>query len=111
MPHGDQTEIGERGINLSGGQKQRVAIARALYANRDLYIFDDPLSAVDAHVGHHIFEKAILGFLKDKPVLLVTNQLQVRRRREGKEEGGRREPVLFIFLFPPSSFLPVPYPF
>lgn len=77
MQHGDMTEIGERGINLSGGQKQRIAIARALYSQRDIYIFDDPLSAVDAHVGQHIFAKAISGFLKDKPVLFITNQLQV----------------------------------
>eukprot|EP01127_Copromyxa_protea_P009587 TRINITY_DN2277_c0_g1_i1.p1 TRINITY_DN2277_c0_g1~~TRINITY_DN2277_c0_g1_i1.p1 ORF type:complete len:1277 (+),score=324.69 TRINITY_DN2277_c0_g1_i1:241-3831(+) len=76
MQHGDLTEIGERGINLSGGQKQRIAIARALYSNRDCYIFDDPLSAVDSHVGRHIFDQAIAEFLKDKPVLFITNQLQ-----------------------------------
>ena len=54
---GDQTEIGEKGINLSGGQKQRVSLARAVYNNADLYLLDDPLSAVDSHVGKHIFEK------------------------------------------------------
>src|SRR5690606_18658546 len=53
MPSGDLTEIGERGINLSGGQKQRIAIARALYSDHDIYLFDDPLSAVDAHVGKY----------------------------------------------------------
>lgn len=53
---GDRTEIGEKGINLSGGQKQRVSIARACYAEADVYLFDDPLSAVDAHVGSHLFE-------------------------------------------------------
>jgi ATP-binding cassette subfamily C (CFTR/MRP) protein 1 len=57
LPGGDETEIGERGINLSGGQKQRVAIARAVYSRTDIYLFDDPLSAVDAHVGKHIFQK------------------------------------------------------
>lgn len=51
MPSGDLTEIGERGVNLSGGQKQRISLARALYANRDIYVLDDPLAAVDAHVA------------------------------------------------------------
>lgn len=55
LPAGDQTEIGERGINLSGGQKQRISLARALYAERDIYILDDPMSAVDAHVGKYLF--------------------------------------------------------
>ncbi|PSN45519.1 hypothetical protein C0J52_13173 [Blattella germanica] len=77
LPGGDQTEIGERGINLSGGQKQRVALARAIYANRDIYLLDDPLSAVDAQVGAHIFEKCILQTLKNKTVILVTHQIQV----------------------------------
>ncbi|KAI1286717.1 Multidrug resistance-associated protein 1 [Halotydeus destructor] len=56
---GDLTEIGEKGINLSGGQKQRVSLARAVYANRDIYLLDDPLSAVDSHVGKHIFDQVI----------------------------------------------------
>jgi ABC-type multidrug transport system fused ATPase/permease subunit len=56
FPLGDQTVIGERGINLSGGQKQRVQIARALYQDADIYLFDDPFSAVDAHTGSHIFK-------------------------------------------------------
>lgn len=76
LPGGDETEIGERGVNLSGGQKQRVALARALYANRDIYLLDDPLSAVDAHVGSYIFENLILGALKNKCVLFVTHQVQ-----------------------------------
>ncbi|CAK7350158.1 unnamed protein product [Dovyalis caffra] len=54
LPGGDLTEIGERGVNISGGQKQRVSMARAVYSNSDLYIFDDPLSALDAHVGRQI---------------------------------------------------------
>ncbi|XP_066942829.1 ATP-binding cassette sub-family C member 5-like isoform X2 [Macrobrachium rosenbergii] len=76
LPAGDFTEIGERGINLSGGQKQRLSLARALYANKDLYLLDDPLSAVDAHVGSHIFQWLIKGALKDKTTIFVTHQLQ-----------------------------------
>jgi len=59
LPGGDLTEIGEKGINLSGGQKQRVSLARAVYFNADVYLLDDPLSAVDSHVGKHIFDKVI----------------------------------------------------
>ncbi|XP_027219261.2 ATP-binding cassette sub-family C member 5 isoform X6 [Penaeus vannamei] len=76
MPAGDFTEIGERGINLSGGQKQRLSLARALYANRDIYLLDDPLSAVDAHVGSHIFQWVIKGALRNKTTVFVTHQLQ-----------------------------------
>ena len=61
LPAGDKTEIGEKGVNLSGGQKQRISMARAAYADADLYIMDDPLSAVDVHVGKHIFTKCITG--------------------------------------------------
>ena len=61
LPAGDATEIGERGINLSGGQKQRVSLARAAYQDADIYLMDDPLSAVDAHVGKHIFEQLLSG--------------------------------------------------
>uniref|UniRef100_A0A6B2KWS6 Uncharacterized protein n=1 Tax=Arcella intermedia TaxID=1963864 RepID=A0A6B2KWS6_9EUKA len=76
LPGGDLTEIGEKGINLSGGQKQRVAIARAIYANADIYLFDDPLSALDAHVGKSVFQNCFLGVLRDKTCILVTHQLQ-----------------------------------
>ena len=75
---GDKTEIGEKGINLSGGQKQRVSIARAVYTDADLYIFDDPLSAVDAHVGQHIFDKVLsnqAGYLRNKTRIFVTNAM------------------------------------
>lgn len=71
--HGDSTIIGEKGISLSGGQKQRISIARAVYADADVYIFDDPLSAVDAHVDKHIFEHALTKILADKTRILVTN--------------------------------------
>ncbi|KAG9466611.1 hypothetical protein GDO78_016360, partial [Eleutherodactylus coqui] len=75
LPGGDMSEIGEKGINLSGGQKQRVSLARAVYQNTDIYILDDPLSAVDAHVGKHIFEKVVGpdGLLKNKTRVLVTH--------------------------------------
>lgn len=76
LSNGDQTEIGERGSNLSGGQKQRVNLARAVYANKDVYLLDDPLSAVDARVARHIFSKCIKGTLKGKTILLVTHGLQ-----------------------------------
>ncbi|XP_070538463.1 ATP-binding cassette sub-family C member 5-like isoform X2 [Ptychodera flava] len=76
LPNGDLTEIGERGINLSGGQKQRVSLARALYADRDIYLLDDPLSAVDAKVGQHIFNHYIKDALIGKSVIFVTHQLQ-----------------------------------
>ncbi|XP_076338372.1 multidrug-Resistance like Protein 1 isoform X1 [Tachypleus tridentatus] len=77
LPGGDLTEIGEKGINLSGGQKQRVSLARSVYSDADIYILDDPLSAVDSHVGKHIFEKVIgpQGVLKEKTRLLVTHSI------------------------------------
>lgn len=80
LPNGDQTEIGERGITISGGQKQRLNIARAIYFDADLVLMDDPLSAVDAHVGRHIFDHAILGLLKNKTRILATHQLWVLNR-------------------------------
>ena len=63
LPGGVDTEIGEKGINLSGGQKQRISLARAVYSDADFYIMDDPLSAVDVHVGRHIFDHCISGML------------------------------------------------
>ncbi|XP_074602377.1 multidrug resistance-associated protein 1-like [Brevipalpus obovatus] len=74
---GDATEIGEKGINLSGGQKQRISLARAVYSNADLYLLDDPLSAVDAHVARHLFDKVIgpRGLLKNKTRILVTHRV------------------------------------
>ena len=79
LPAGDMTEIGERGINLSGGQKQRISLARAVYSNRDVYLLDDPLAAVDAPVGKYIFEHVLgpCGLLKKKTRLLVTNSVSV----------------------------------
>ncbi|XP_036439199.1 canalicular multispecific organic anion transporter 1-like [Colossoma macropomum] len=75
LPGGVLTEIGEKGINLSGGQKQRVSLARAAYSSADVYLLDDPLSAVDSHVGKHLFERVIgpKGLLKNKTRILVTH--------------------------------------
>ncbi|XP_037256527.1 ATP-binding cassette sub-family C member 2 isoform X3 [Falco biarmicus] len=77
LPAGDQTEIGEKGINLSGGQKQRVSLARAVYSNADIYILDDPLSAVDAHVGKYLFDHVLgpKGLLQKKTRILVTHSI------------------------------------
>ncbi|KAL7515417.1 hypothetical protein ACHAXN_013106 [Cyclotella atomus] len=76
LEDGDMTEIGERGINLSGGQKQRIAVARAAYSDADVFIFDDPLSALDPEVAERVFDECIMDMLGSKTRLLVTNQLQ-----------------------------------
>ena len=88
LSHGDQTEIGERGITLSGGQKARVALARAVYHDADIYLLDDPLAAVDAHVGKDLFNKCIVDELllgksklsgkqgRSSTIILVTNAIQ-----------------------------------
>ncbi|XP_070558013.1 ATP-binding cassette sub-family C member 9-like [Ptychodera flava] len=78
LPGGDKTEIGEKGINLSGGQKQRVSIARAMYSKADIIMLDDPLSALDVHVGGQVMEEGIKRFLlqEERTVILVTHQLQ-----------------------------------
>ncbi|KAF6767994.1 hypothetical protein AHF37_07865 [Paragonimus kellicotti] len=76
LPNGDMTEIGDKGINLSGGQKQRVSLARACYADADVYLLDDPLSAVDAHVGMHLLDKVFsrsTGILASKTCILTTH--------------------------------------
>ncbi|XP_058206082.1 ABC transporter C family member 10 [Rhododendron vialii] len=75
LPHGDLTEIGERGVNLSGGQKQRIQLARALYQDADIYLLDDPFSAVDAHTATSLFSEYVMGALAGKAVLLVTHQV------------------------------------
>ena len=73
---GLKTQIGEKGVNLSGGQKARVSFARAVYADSDLYLLDDPLSAVDAHVGQFLFRETICNILKSKTRIMVTHQVQ-----------------------------------
>ncbi|KAF4025940.1 hypothetical protein G4228_017948 [Cervus hanglu yarkandensis] len=77
LPNGDQTEIGEKGVNISGGQKHRVCLARAVYSGADIYLLDDPLSAVDVHVANQLFEKVIgsSGMLRNKTRILVTHNL------------------------------------
>ena len=75
MPAGDLTEIGEKGINLSGGQKARISLARAVYADTDIIMMDDPISALDANVRKKIFTKVIVGMLKEKTRILVTHAI------------------------------------
>mmetsp|Transcript_7849 Transcript_7849/g.13854 ORF Transcript_7849/g.13854 Transcript_7849/m.13854 type:complete len:924 (+) Transcript_7849:171-2942(+) len=86
LPASDLTEIGERGVNVSGGQKSRISLARAVYANPDVVLLDDPLSAVDAHVGKHIFEHCISNepgsVLAGKTRVFVTNQLHLLDRMD-----------------------------
>ncbi|RDX74677.1 ABC transporter C family member 3, partial [Mucuna pruriens] len=102
LPFGDQTIIGEKGINLSGGQKQRVQIARALYQDADIYLFDDPFSAVDAHTGSHLFRECLLGLLKTKTVIYITHQVEflpdadlILVMREGKiTQSGKYNDIL-----------------
>ncbi|KAI5635383.1 ABC transporter transmembrane region domain-containing protein [Phthorimaea operculella] len=79
FPHGDKTIVGERGVSLSGGQRARISLARAVYKRADIYLLDDPLSAVDAHVGRHLFESCLVGYLRNSTRVLVTHQLQFLR--------------------------------
>ncbi|EGR33084.1 hypothetical protein IMG5_062060 [Ichthyophthirius multifiliis] len=75
LPLQDMTVVGEKGVNLSGGQKVRISLARAVYADNDLYLLDDPLSAVDSRVAQMLFNNVIKGLLRKKGVLLITHQL------------------------------------
>eukprot|EP00571_Detonula_confervacea_P003671 CAMPEP_0172317074 /NCGR_PEP_ID=MMETSP1058-20130122/30478_1 /TAXON_ID=83371 /ORGANISM="Detonula confervacea, Strain CCMP 353" /LENGTH=1393 /DNA_ID=CAMNT_0013031535 /DNA_START=1 /DNA_END=4182 /DNA_ORIENTATION=+ len=94
LEDGDMTEIGERGINLSGGQKQRISVARVAYSNADVFIFDDPLSALDPEVAEKVFHDCILEMLKGKTRLLVTNQLQCVSRCDSIIALGKKGRVL-----------------
>ncbi|XP_015699244.1 ABC transporter C family member 10-like isoform X2 [Oryza brachyantha] len=76
LPFGDQTQVGERGVNLSGGQKQRIQLARALYHDADVYLLDDPFSSVDAHTAKNLFNEYVMGALSEKTVLLITHQVE-----------------------------------
>ncbi|XP_055879588.1 ATP-binding cassette sub-family C member 10-like [Biomphalaria glabrata] len=82
LPAGDMTEIGENGLTLSGGQKARVALARAVYQDKAVYLLDDPLSAVDAHVAKHIYTHCIMGLLKDKTRLLCTHHVKYLKKAD-----------------------------
>ncbi len=109
LPAGDMTEIGEKGINLSGGQKQRVSLARAVYADRDIYLLDDPLSAVDSHVGKHIFHKVLGpdGLLRNKVLLFIYKKcLRILRNR--KIDGYLVHTYILDFKgFPTSTNMPI----
>ena len=79
LPDGDETEVGEKGISLSGGQKARLTLARAVYARADIYILDDPLSAVDQHVGRHLIDNVLgpTGLLAGKTRIMATNSIPI----------------------------------
>eukprot|EP00057_Strongylocentrotus_purpuratus_P018833 XP_011673307.1 PREDICTED: multidrug resistance-associated protein 4 [Strongylocentrotus purpuratus] len=96
LPDGDMTMVGERGVTLSGGQKARINLARALYDDADIYLLDDPLSAVDSEVSRHIFNKCVMEYLADKPRILVTHQLQFLGQADQilvLKKGGQMEAV------------------
>jgi len=76
LPNGDKTIVGEKGYSISGGQKARINLARCMYVDADIYLMDDPLSAVDTEVGRHLFDQGVKGFLQGKTRILVTHQLQ-----------------------------------
>ncbi|GFU20326.1 multidrug resistance-associated protein 7 [Nephila pilipes] len=82
LPYGDRTEVGDKGVTLSGGQKARIALARAVYQDFDMYLLDDPLSAVDAHVADHIFSNCIMGILKNKVRILCTHKIQYAEKAD-----------------------------
>ncbi|KAH1013297.1 hypothetical protein HUJ04_002305 [Dendroctonus ponderosae] len=82
LPFGDRTIVGERGTSLSGGQRARINLARAIYKEADIYLLDDPLSAVDIQVGQQLFQECLQQHLKDKLVILVTHQLQYLKRAD-----------------------------
>ncbi|NXD12515.1 MRP7 protein, partial [Nothocercus nigrocapillus] len=76
LPAGDQTEVGESGVTLSGGQKARIALARAVYQEKEIYLLDDPLAAVDANVANHLMQKCVMGVLKHKTRILCTHRTE-----------------------------------
>jgi len=76
LSHGDLTEVGERGVNLSGGQKARISLARAVYAQTDIVLLDDPVSALDVNVRKRIFENVFKGLLKGKTRVLCTHAIE-----------------------------------
>lgn len=77
MQNGAETVVGERGIDLSGGQKARISLARAVYSNANIYLLDDPFSALDHNVGKQIYDKLVCVYLRDKCIILATHQVQL----------------------------------
>ncbi|XP_062400248.1 ATP-binding cassette sub-family C member 10 [Sardina pilchardus] len=82
LPNGDRTEVGENGVTLSGGQKSRLALARAVYMDKEIYLLDDPLAAVDTDVANHLMEKCILGVLSTKTRILCTHRIEFLDRAD-----------------------------
>lgn len=82
FPKGDLTEVGQRGVILSGGQRVRISLARMIYSDADIYLLDDPLSAVDAKVGKHLFDRCIKEFLAGRIRILVTHHLQFLKQTD-----------------------------
>uniref|UniRef100_A0A8C0FFP5 ATP binding cassette subfamily C member 8 n=1 Tax=Bubo bubo TaxID=30461 RepID=A0A8C0FFP5_BUBBB len=120
LPHGDQTQIGERGINLSGGQRQRISVARALYQQTNVVFLDDPFSALDIHLSDHLMQEGILKMLREdkRTIVLVTHKLQYLPHADWvrklclvflrKQEYGTNMSCYkqgFCFIFPPSGSL------
>ncbi|XP_066862352.1 ATP-binding cassette sub-family C member 10 isoform X2 [Kogia breviceps] len=104
LPAGDQTEVGEKGVTLSGGQRARIALARAVYQEKELYLLDDPLAAVDADVANHLLHRCILGVLSHTTRLLCTHRTEYLERADVVllMEAGR-----LIQAGPPSEILPL----
>lgn len=104
LPAGDQTEVGENGVTLSGGQKARIALARAVYQEKELYLLDDPLAAVDADVANHLMQKCILGILQHKTRILCTHRTEFLEKADALllMDNGR-----IIKTGPPADILPL----
>ncbi|NWZ19112.1 MRP7 protein, partial [Asarcornis scutulata] len=104
LPAGDQTEVGENGVTLSGGQKARIALARAVYQEKELYLLDDPLAAVDADVANHLMRKCILGVLRHKTRILCTHRTEFLEKADALVlmDNGR-----IVKTGPPADMLPL----
>ncbi|KAI6071753.1 multidrug resistance-associated protein 7 [Aix galericulata] len=104
LPAGDQTEVGENGVTLSGGQKARIALARAVYQEKELYLLDDPLAAVDADVANHLMRKCILGVLRHKTRVLCTHRTEFLEKADALVlmDNGR-----IVKTGPPADILPL----
>ncbi|XP_006736736.1 multidrug resistance-associated protein 7 isoform X1 [Leptonychotes weddellii] len=104
LPAGDQTEVGEKGVTLSGGQRARIALARAVYQEKELYLLDDPLAAVDADVANHLLHRCILGVLSHTTRLLCTHRIEYLAKADVVllMEAGR-----LVRAGPPSEILPL----